>query len=85
LLRICCNKSDYSALYLTKLIKLMFTSGRIIFVIIFVVIFIAGLVWSYRKERLVIKTHFKRSYLILFSIIFFLTILFFIVKIRKFL
>ena len=63
----------------------MFTGGRIIFMLAFLAVFIAALVWSYRKDSAVTKTHFKKAYLILFSIIVLLTILFVIVKIRKFL
>jgi len=63
----------------------MFSTGRIIFVIFFVVVFVAGLVWAYRKDSVITKIHFKKPHLILLSIIIFLTILFLIVKMRKFL
>lgn len=63
----------------------VFTTGRIIFVIVFVLIFTGGLLWAYRKDRRVTRLHFNKPYLILFSIIAFLTVLFIIVKIRKFL
>ncbi|MCE3259342.1 MAG: hypothetical protein K0S12_983 [Bacteroidetes bacterium] len=63
----------------------MFTTGRIIFVIFFLLVFIGGLIWSYRKDFNTTKIHFKRSYLILAGLIIFLTILFLIVKMRKFL
>jgi hypothetical protein len=63
----------------------MFTGGQIIFMLAFLAVFIAALAWSYRKDSVITKTHFKKAYLILFSIIIFLTILFVIVKIRKFL
>jgi len=36
-----------------------FTKGQIIFTISFVVVFIAGLVWSYRKDKIINTQHFK--------------------------
>ncbi|MBX3164720.1 MAG: hypothetical protein KF900_09580 [Bacteroidetes bacterium] len=63
----------------------MFTIGRIIFIVFFVVLFIASLVWSYRKERGVNQTHYKNSYKVLLALIAFVSLLFFIVKIKKFL
>lgn len=63
----------------------MFTPGRIIFVAVFVLAFVGGLVWSYKKDGAVNRVHFKKPWLVLIGIIFFLTILFLIVKMRKFL
>jgi hypothetical protein len=63
----------------------MFTTGRIIFVAVFIVIFIAGLIWSYRKEKNINKLHFNKTYKILIALILFLILQFIIVKIRKFL
>jgi len=63
----------------------MFSTGRIIFVVFFVVVFVAGLVWAYKKDSGITKIHFKKPYIVLLSIIIFLTILFLIVKMRKFL
>jgi hypothetical protein len=63
----------------------MFTTGRIVFVSVFVIAFIATLVWSYRKEKKVNKLHFKNSYKILIALILFLILQFIIVKIGKFL
>lgn len=63
----------------------MFTTGRIIFVSIFLVTFVIGMVWSYKKEKSISQIHFKKSYKILIALILFLVIQFIIVKIRKFL
>lgn len=63
----------------------MFTTGRIVFTLVFLVAFITYLVWSYRKDRKATKVHFNKPYLILIGILSFLTILYIIVKIRKFL
>jgi uncharacterized membrane protein len=62
----------------------MFTTGRLLFTLFFVVCFILGLVWSYRKEKNINKIHFNKTYRILFAIILFFTVLFLIVKLRKF-
>jgi acetylglutamate synthase len=62
----------------------MFTTGRIVFAIVFVVVFVAGLIWSYRKDSKVNKIHFSKSYKVLLAIILFLILQFFIVKFGKF-
>ncbi|MCC6372808.1 MAG: hypothetical protein IT236_17520 [Bacteroidia bacterium] len=59
----------------------MFTTGRIVFIIFFVTVFVAGLIWSYRKEKHVNQQHFGKSYKILIAILVFLFIQFLIVKI----
>ncbi len=63
----------------------MFTTGRLIFVAIFVVVFVAGLIWSYRKEKAVSQVHFKKTYLILLGLVLLVIIQFLIVKMRNFL
>lgn len=62
----------------------MFTPGRIAFVIFFVTVFVAGLIWSYRKEKDINKLHFDKSYKVLIAILLFLVLQFIIVKIGKF-
>jgi heme/copper-type cytochrome/quinol oxidase subunit 2 len=63
----------------------MFTTGRIVFVAIFVLVFVAGLIWSYRKEKAVSQVHFKKTYKILLGLVGLLILQFLIVKIRHFL
>jgi hypothetical protein len=63
----------------------MFTQGRIIFVVAFVVVFAAALAWSYRKERKLNQVHFKHTYKIFLALILFLIVQYLIVKMRKFL
>lgn len=61
----------------------MFTSGRILFTIIFVVVFIGVLVWSYRKDLQSVRFHYKKNYLVLVGLLTFVALLFLIVKLRK--
>lgn len=63
----------------------MFTTGRIIFVCVFVLVFVAGLIWSYRKDRAVNQIHFKKTYKILIGLAVLLLLQFIIVKMRNFL
>lgn len=63
----------------------MFTTGRIIFVCVFIIVFIAGLAWSYHKERHITRTHFQKPYKILVAILLLLLLQFIIVKMRNFL
>ena len=61
----------------------MFTTGRIIFTIAFVLGFVALMIWSYRSEKNIHKIHFSKSYLILLGIIVIMGLLFAIVKFSK--
>jgi len=63
----------------------MFTTGRIIFVSIFLVTFVIAMIWSYKKEKSISQIHFKKSYKILIALILFFVVQFIIVKFRKFL
>jgi hypothetical protein len=63
----------------------MFTTGRIIFIALFVVAFVIAMVWSYGKEKNIRDIHFKKSYKILIALILFLVLQFLIVKVRRFL
>ena len=62
----------------------MFSTGRIIFVIVFVLVFVVVLIWSYSKEKKLIRTHFKKPYKVLIAIILFILLQFAIVKIGGF-
>ncbi len=62
----------------------MFTTGRIIFVAVFLLVFIGVMVWSYSKESRLNRIHFRKSYKILIAIILFLLLQFLIVKIGGF-
>ncbi|NBQ47548.1 MAG: hypothetical protein EBU33_03720 [Sphingobacteriia bacterium] len=63
----------------------MFTTGRIAFIIFFVLAFVGMLIWAYRKDGALHKIHFRRSYKVLLSLIGFILLMFLIVKIRKWL
>jgi len=63
----------------------MFSTGRLIFVIIFVLVFVSAMVWSYSKEYKLNKIHFPKPYKILIALLLFLVVQFLIVKVRKFL
>jgi len=63
----------------------MFTPGRILFTVIFVVVFVGVLIWSYREDLKNIRTHYRRNYLVLVGLLTFIGVLYLIVKLRKFL
>lgn len=63
----------------------MFTAGRLIFTLIFALAFIGYLVWSFRKDKVINKTHYPKAYKTVLAIIVVLFLLFLIVKIRQFL
>ncbi len=48
---------------------IMFTTGRLIFVVFFLIVFIAGLIFAYRKDIAKSPWYFKGSYKIIFSLI----------------
>jgi hypothetical membrane protein len=61
----------------------MFTTGRIAFIIFFLLVFIGALVYAYRKDLKVNKTHFKGAFWVLLTIIAIFTVLFLLVKLRN--
>ncbi|PBQ34667.1 hypothetical protein CNR22_23785 [Sphingobacteriaceae bacterium] len=63
----------------------MFTTGRIVFVSLFILAFVIMLIWSYNKEKKLNKIHFSKAYKVIIALLLFLILQFIIVKIRKFL
>jgi hypothetical protein len=74
------KKKHFNLAYICTL----FTTGRIIFVAVFLVLFTAVLIYGYYKDSAVTKLHFRKPYKILIAMLIFLAIQFFIVKIRHF-
>ncbi len=62
----------------------MFTSGRIIFTSVFILIFVVGLIIAYRKEAKLNLIHYAKPYKILITIVLILGLLFLIVNSKKF-
>jgi hypothetical membrane protein len=63
----------------------MFTTGRIVFTLFFVLAFAGILIWGYRKDLKGIGVHYKKNYKVLIALLIFIGLLYLIVKIRKFL
>ncbi|MBL7902415.1 MAG: hypothetical protein JNK73_10495 [Bacteroidia bacterium] len=63
----------------------MFSTGRIIFALVFLVAFVLALVWSYRKDSAVNRIHFKKPYKVLLALLGFFLLLFLLVKIKQYL
>lgn len=61
----------------------MFTTGRIAFAIAFFVAFVVIMVYAYRKDLKINRTHFPKTWKILLGIILIFSILFFIVKFKS--
>jgi hypothetical protein len=62
----------------------MFTTGRLIFTLIFVAAFIGVLIWAYGRDRAIARIHFRHPWKVLLGLLAFFTLLFIIVKMRKF-
>lgn len=60
----------------------MFTTGRIIFTLFFVIAFVVLMIYAYRKDLKINQLHFKGSLFILLGIILIISILFALVKFR---
>jgi len=60
----------------------MFTTGKIIFALSFIVIFVVALVWSYKKDSFSTKIHYKGASKTLIFIVLVFLALFLFVKIR---
>ena len=63
----------------------MFTTGKLIFAITFLIIFIIAMAWSYKKDSFSNKLHFKGASKTLIFIVLVFFALFLFVKIRHFL
>lgn len=59
----------------------MFTKGRIIFVIFFIITFIAGMIYAYRKDLKTIRQQYSGVYLVFVTLLVFLLILYILVKV----
>ena len=56
----------------------MFTTGKVVFSLLFVVVFIIAIVWVYRKDLKIHQIHYKNTKWILFGILGFIALLFLI-------
>lgn len=61
----------------------MFTTGRLIFTISFLIVFIVVIAYSYRKDLKVNRMHFKGNVWILVTIVLIFSTLFLLVKFRN--
>jgi cbb3-type cytochrome oxidase subunit 3 len=61
----------------------MFTGGRIIFALVFLVVFIIGMLYAYRKDIKTSRLHFSKSYLIIIGILLIFSSLFLIIKVKS--
>ena len=52
----------------------MFTSGQKIFALFFLITFTAVIIWTYRKDLKLHKTHYKNVWVIIVSIIVIITL-----------
>ncbi len=60
----------------------MLTTGKIVFALCFIVIFIMAMFWSYKKDSFTTKIHFKGASKVLIITFLALLLLVFYVKIR---
>ncbi len=60
----------------------MFTTGKLIFALIFVLVFIGTMIWSYQKDKVFTKTHYPKPYKLLLFIGLVVFIMFLFVKMR---
>ena len=60
----------------------MFTTGRIIFTLLFSVAFIIAMLYAYRKDLKTIRHHFPKSYLIIVTILLIFSGLFLVIKVK---
>lgn len=63
----------------------MFTTGRIIFALGFLVVFVIVMYMSFRKDKSVNSVHYPNTSKILLGVLLILLLLYLIVKARKFL
>lgn len=56
--------------------------GHWVFAAIFFLLFIACMIWAYRKDRFTDKYHFKGSYKLIFFVLIVLGLVFLFVKLK---
>jgi len=61
----------------------MFTTGRIIFTLSFLVVFIFSMLYAYRKDLKINRLHFSKSYLLILAILLIFSGLFLIIKVKS--
>jgi uncharacterized membrane protein len=62
---------------------MQFSQGQLIFSIVFLVLFVIGMVYSYAKDKNVRNRHYKGSYVVLVGIIVVVGAYFLLVKFLK--
>ena len=61
----------------------MFTTGRIVFALLFFLGFVLLMFYAYRKDLKINRTHFPKAWKILLVIALIVSLLFFIVKFKS--
>ena len=61
----------------------MFSTGKIAFIIFFIILFVAAMIWSYRKDIKLHKKQYKGSFWVLVGFIGFIILLFVIKLVLK--
>lgn len=61
----------------------MFSTGKIAFIIFFIILFISAMIWSYRKDIRLHKKQYKGSFWVLIGFIGFIALLFVIKLVLK--
>lgn len=56
----------------------MFSTGQLYFALFFVIVFVAAMIYVYRKDMQLHKRYYKGSYRVLIGFLLFIVILFFI-------
>ena len=62
----------------------MFTKGQLIFAAFFIVVFVAAMIYVYRKDIPLHRTHYKGTYWILLGFLAFIGLLFVIKQFLKY-
>jgi hypothetical membrane protein len=61
----------------------MLTRGNIIFALTFLVVFVAAMIWSFKKDSKINSQHYKNAYKVLICMILAFLALFLFIKFRK--
>ncbi len=61
----------------------MFSKGRLIFVVFFIVVFIIGMIYAYRKDLRSIRQQYSGVHWVFLVLLIFLLILYMMVKCRR--
>lgn len=59
----------------------MWSTGKLIFVVVFIIMFILGMIYAYKEDLKTVRQQYSGVYLVFLALVLFLLILYLLVKV----